>query len=283
MIGNIILVILALAVAPLLGGLVAGLDRKITARFQSRFGPPVMQPFYDVAKLFAKEPRAINVWQIFSAYVYLLANALTVVLLFLGSDMLLIFFTLVVGGVFLVMGALSAPSPYSQIGGQRELLQMLAYEPLLILVFVSVYLVTGSYNISAAFAHPRPLLLELPLIFIVLGYALTIKLRKSPFDISTSHHGHQEIVKGVTTEYSGPYLALIEVAHWYETVLLLGLIAMFWATNPIMALLLVIVTYLAEIVVDNATSRMTWRWMLKYVLSAGLALSFINIVWLYAA
>lgn len=121
MIGNIILVILALAVAPLLGGLVAGLDRKITARFQSRFGPPVMQPFYDVAKLFAKEPRAINVWQIFSAYVYLLANALTVVLLFLGSDMLLIFFTLVVGGVFLVMGALSAPSPYSQIGGQRAL------------------------------------------------------------------------------------------------------------------------------------------------------------------
>ncbi len=87
----------------------------------------------------------------------------------------------------------------------------------------------------------------------------------------------------MTTEFSGPYLGLIEIAHWYETVLLLGLIAMFWGNNPVMALLLVIATYLAEIVVDNVTSRMTWRWMLKYVLTAGLALSFINIVWLYAA
>ena len=37
--------------APLVGGLLAGIDRKITARMQGRIGPPVLQPFYDLSKL----------------------------------------------------------------------------------------------------------------------------------------------------------------------------------------------------------------------------------------
>ena len=36
--------------APLAGGLIAGIDRRVSARFQGRYGPPVLQPFYDVLK-----------------------------------------------------------------------------------------------------------------------------------------------------------------------------------------------------------------------------------------
>ena len=50
------LIILSFVVlAPLTGGLLTGLDRIITARMQSRIGPPILQPFYDVGKLFSKE------------------------------------------------------------------------------------------------------------------------------------------------------------------------------------------------------------------------------------
>ena len=38
-------------VAPVLGCLLAGLDRKISARMQGRVGPPLLQPYYDVRKL----------------------------------------------------------------------------------------------------------------------------------------------------------------------------------------------------------------------------------------
>jgi ech hydrogenase subunit B len=127
---DMIAVIAAVFLSPLLGGLVAGIDRKVTARLQGRYGPPILQPFYDVLKLFGKEKMVVNYWQIFCAYMYLAANILTVVLLALQSDLLLIFFVLAVGGVFLVIGALAAESPYSQIGAQRELIQMLTYEPL---------------------------------------------------------------------------------------------------------------------------------------------------------
>ena len=46
---------LLLLAAPLIGGLLTGLDRKLTARLQGRMGPPVLQPFFDLLKLCSKE------------------------------------------------------------------------------------------------------------------------------------------------------------------------------------------------------------------------------------
>jgi ech hydrogenase subunit B len=205
-----------------------------------------------------------------------------VALFFAQADLLLIFFVQAVGAVFMVMGAMAAKSPYSQVGAQRELIQILTYEPLLVLVFAGMYLVTGSFNVGTIMEHSQPLIAKMPLLFLVLTYALTIKLRKSPFDFSTSHHGHQELVKGVTTEYSGPFLGLVEVAHWYETILVLGVAALFWSTSVFWCIVLLVVTYFAEILVDNATARMTWRWMLKYVWSIGLIMAVVNLIWLNA-
>jgi formate hydrogenlyase subunit 4 len=58
----------------------------------------------------------------------------------------------------------------------------------------------------------------LPGVFLGLVYILGIKFRKSPFDLSMSHHAHQELIKGTVTEFSGKTLAMVEVAHWYENI-----------------------------------------------------------------
>ena len=58
-----------LILAPFAGGLLSGVDRRITARLQSRQGPPLLQPFYDVLKLFGKQSRVTNDWLVFSAYI----------------------------------------------------------------------------------------------------------------------------------------------------------------------------------------------------------------------
>ncbi len=283
MIWPFVLALLGMLAAPFIGGFISGVDRKLTARFQSRKGPSIFQAFYDVAKLFGKETVISHRLQPLCIYIYLASAALSVGLFFAQSDLLLIFFIQAAGAVFLVIGAYLVPSPYSQIGANRELFQILAYEPLVIIVIAGISLVTGSFKISDVYAYETPLLMKLPLLFIVLGYALTIKLKKSPFDISGSHHAHQEIVKGVYTEYSGSLLALIEIAHFYETVLILGLCSLFWSTGVIGFALLLFLTYLLEIIVDNISARLTFRWMLGSVLITGVTLSSINLIWLYAA
>ena len=282
MIVKIMLGILGLVAAPFVGGLLAGVDRKITARMQSRFGPPIMQPFYDVFKLLGKTPSAVNAWLALCAFLTLMSSALAVFLFFFQSDLLLIFFVMTIGAVFQVMGALSVNSPFSQVGAQRELLQMLAYEPLIIIVFVGIALKTGGFGIEAIYALDKPLLFSSPALFLAMGVALTIKLRKSPFDISASHHGHQEIVRGVLTEYTGPQLAMLEIAHWFDVVLILGFCSLFWSTGWIGMLALLAATYFAEMLVDNISSRLTWQWMLTRVLVPTILLCVVNILWIYA-
>ncbi|MBT7914907.1 NADH-quinone oxidoreductase subunit H, partial [Candidatus Bathyarchaeota archaeon] len=69
-VSTLIAVTLAL-VTPLIGGLLAGVDRKLTARMQERMGPPLVQPFYDVLKLWGKEPMIANRMQPVLAFGYL--------------------------------------------------------------------------------------------------------------------------------------------------------------------------------------------------------------------
>ena len=278
---NIIWAFVFVLVAPVFGALVAGIDRKITAHMQGRVGPSLFQPFYDVGKLFEKEQAVVNETQIFYAICYLIFMIFTGALFFAGGDLLLVIFALTLAQIFLVLGAFAANSPYSYVGAERELLQILAYEPMVILAAVGMFVVTKSFNVSDIAASTTPVILLIPGIFLGFLYVLTIKLRKSPFDISTSHHAHQEIVKGVTTEFSGPSLGLIEVTHWYETVFLLGFVYLFFGFSPLIAVIAVIIVYLLEILVDNTNARVRWQLAVKSSWLIAAAVGVLNLAALY--
>jgi ech hydrogenase subunit B len=278
---TIILIAITLVVAPFIGGLLSGIDRRISARMQNRFGPPILQPFYDFFKLFGKERITVNQTQMVYVLGNLVFGATALVMLVLKQDLLMLVFILAFSNISLIIGATSVRSPFSKIGAQREIIQMLAYEPVLLLMVVGIYLTTKSFMIESIFAYSKPLLYSLPLVFLSFLYVLTIKLRKSPFDFSTSHHGHQELVKGLTTEFSGPQLAIIELTHWYDLVLLLGLISLFFAKPLWVGILIALGCYVLEMVIDNISARMTWRWMLKTTWIVGIGAALVNIIWLY--
>ncbi|EMT39353.1 ech hydrogenase subunit B [Thermoanaerobacter thermohydrosulfuricus] len=280
MIKEIGIFVVAVILAPLIGGFLSGIDRKLTAFIQGRYGPPIWQPFYDVIKLLYKQRLLVNDFQVFSAYMYLLSAILSVGLFAIKADLLMILFIMSVGLVFYIAGALSTKSPYSQVGAQRELMQMLAYEPMLIFFAIAVYNVTGSFNLAQIMTHGK-LLLDLPLMFILLGLVLTIKLKKSPFDLSASEHAHQELVRGILTDYSGPYLALIHIADWYELVLILAMIAILWSQNLVIGALIALATFFVDIVIDNITARMTVKWMLTFSWSISILFTIVNIAYIY--
>lgn len=280
---DILTIILVLIGAPILGCLASGIDRKLTARLQGRVGPPLLQPYYDVRKLFSKDNMVVNPSQNFYVIVYLVFIVLSLLMLVFKQDFLMIIFVYTVASVALVVGGMSTGSPYARVGSSREIMAILSYEPVLILYALAIYLLTGTFKLSALLDKSSPLLMYTPLIFIAMIVVLNIKLKKSPFDYSTSHHGHQELVKGMTTEYGGPGFATIEIAHFYEYVFLTGLIFLFWASTPVIGVLIGIIAYLLVIVIDNITARVYWQWMLKLSWTVLLVMSIVNIAFLYVS
>lgn len=281
MIKIIIFVVAYLVLAPIVGGLLAGIDRIITARMQGRVGPPVLQPFYDVFKLTEKEAITVNRVQDFYVMCFFIFVLVTGGIFFAGGDLLLVIFTLTLASVFLIVAAFSSNSPYAQVGAERELLQMLAYEPMVLLTAVGFYIVGGSFDVSKIVSDPSMDFLPLIGVFFGFVFILTIKFRKSPFDLSMSHHAHQELVKGLTTEFSGRTLALIEMAHWYENIFLLGFVFLFFANGTVWGAVIGIVVCLAayflEVLIDNSFARMKWQVAINSAWIVALVLGVINL------
>jgi formate hydrogenlyase subunit 4 len=271
-------ILIYLVAAPVVGCLLAGWDRRISARMQSRQGPPILQPLYDVLKLWQKQNIVVQRSQNLYIGFFLLLVIFTGALFFGGSNLLLVIFALTLAAIFFVLGAYKASSPYSFIGAERELIQMMAYEPMVLLAAIGMYMVTKSFAVDDIAVHPKLLVLVLPGIFIGFLYTLEIKFRKSPFDLSCSHHAHQELVRGITTEFSGRTLAMIEIAHWYENVFLLGWVYLFFASMPVLGVAMSLLVFVFIILVDNVFARLKWQTAIKSAWVVAVVLGFGNII-----
>lgn len=278
----IISVIAYLIFAPFVGALIAGADRIFTARMQGRQGPPLLQPIYDIKKLFSKKTVVVNHIQLVYLGTFLFFIVFTGALFFAGMDLLLVLFSLTTANIFLVIAATSSNSPYASMGAQRELIQMLTYEPMVLLVAVGFYVAKGSFNVSDIIMQNNlPAIFKLPGVFVAFLIILIIKFRKHPFDLSTSHHAHQEMVKGLTTEFSGTLFGLLELSHWYENVFLLGIVAMFFVNGTLLSNIIAVLAaafcYFILTLVDNTSARMKWDKMFVYVWLITLILGATNI------
>lgn len=285
---RIISMILYIVAAPILGGLLDGLDRKLSARMQGRKGPSILQPFYDVLKLTQKQLLAVNKFQLLMVMSYLFFVVMSGVLFFGGFDMLLCFFSISTAEMFLILASTSTHSPFSTIGTHREMMQMMSYEPMMLLTAVGFYLATGTFQVSDIIKADIPAILFTPGFFVGFAFILCIKLRKSPFDLSTAHHAHQEVVKGVTTEMIGVEYALTTVTEWYENIFLFGVVALFFVnSNPwsyLGAVIAVLVVFFFEVLVDNTSARVKWQTMLKMawgitIITGGLNLFILELIY----
>jgi ech hydrogenase subunit B len=284
--------IAVVVLSPVIGGIIMGIDRKLTARMQSRMGPPLMQPFYDAIKLWGKEPFIASSLQPILAFGYFGFSVAAFALLAFGQDMLLMIFTIAIADLCLIFAAFNSKSPYSNIGARRELIGMMSYEPIMLLAAVSISIVTGNFMIDSIYATAQPLIMFLPLTFLALIPVLVIDMKKSPFDVSGSGHAHQELVRGIYTEFSGYTLALVELGHWTKVALLLGFASLFWATNVtigvitipwiIFGAILAFALFFVVLVIDNSYPRLDWKTMLKTTWIVGFLLILANIAGLIA-
>jgi formate hydrogenlyase subunit 4 len=227
---------LLLALAPLLRGVM----KKMKAAFQTRQGPPLLQGYFDLAKLLRKEPvRSETASWIFVAgprvyFATAVAATTLVPVLFAAAPLeeaggILVFVGLLaLGRFFLATASLDTGSPFGGMGGSREMTVAALAEPALMLGLFSVALWGGSLNLGdlvrvtaqrGASAHPSELLAAAALFLVLIAEAGRV-----PVDNPATHLELTMIHEAMVLEYSGVDLALVEWASALKELLFMTLL-----------------------------------------------------------
>lgn len=260
--------------APVIGGLLYGIERKLRARMQSRMGPPVLQPFYDLFKLTDKRVMVLHSYHAFMGVMHFLAAWVALSVLFFGGDLLVAIFFHLLSTSLLIIAGYSAKSTYSRIGSTRELIAIAALEPVLILTAISFYLHTGSFEVSKIIAHSSTLKVSF-VGFLALLIALPGAIKKSPFDAAEAH---QEIVGGAEIEFSGIFYEAVYTAKWLDMLFVFTLIFLFGGSNFALGATLAIVAFFAVLLADNSTARVKYQDLVKIVYKVAFTLAAFNII-----
>ena len=231
--GGAMNVALVLLFAPLLQGVL----RKLTARIQSRQGPPLLQPYFDLLKLLGKEDLESGetpVMQRFAAWLSLATVLAVACLLPMGfgvpmdaaADVILLIYLLTLCGISTLLAGMAAGSTYSLIGINREMMAMITLEPLLAVALIVGALHAGSLRLEAVLSGSVYLAAGLPwsglLMAAVMLFSFQAFVQRIPFDVAAAE---TELMDGPLVEYSGPKLALFQYAHMARLIIYAALFA----------------------------------------------------------
>jgi formate hydrogenlyase subunit 4 len=219
--GGLANVVVLLVIAPLCEGIL----RKVTARLQSRRGPPLWQPYYDLLKLLGKEDMESGESPAAQRFVARLSLAAVLALACLApmgfpapmngaGDVILLIYLLTLCGITTLFGGLAAGSAYSLLGIGREMMTMMALEPLFAIALLTGAIHVRSFRLddvlngSVYVGNGIPWSGLILLVVMVLSFQAFVQ--RVPFDTSEAE---TEIMEGPLVEYSGPKLALFKYAQ----------------------------------------------------------------------
>ena len=206
------------------GLLTSWVDRKVTALVQMRVGPPFLQPFYDIRKLFIKETcvpegGAIGMF-LLAPLVGLAAVTLASMILwrtlldadatFVG-DLIVLIYLLAMPALGVILGSFASRNPLASLGGSREVKLMIAYELPLVLAILVPVIQADSIRLGDLLMNPAPIgSLSGGLALLVCIACMQAKLTLVPFDMPEAE---TELSGGALIEYSGPPLAMFKLTR----------------------------------------------------------------------
>ncbi len=229
--------LLVLALAPLLLGFV----RKVKARLLSRQGPPLIQPYRDLARLLRKEVvLANNASWLFRVAPYLMFAATWVAaslvptfatgLIFSWSaDLIAIVALLGTARFFLALAGLDIGTSFGGIGSSREVMIASLAEPAMLMIVFTLALVAGSTQLSTMSGFLASgevgLRVSLGMAAVALVMVAIAENARIPIDNPATHLELTMVHEAMVLEYSGRHLALIDLSAEIKLLLYVSLIA----------------------------------------------------------
>jgi formate hydrogenlyase subunit 4 len=233
--------LLVLLLAPLFTGHV----RKVKARLLRRKGPPLVQPYRDLARLLRKDVvLAENASWLFRVIPYLIFSATWVAaslvptfrsgLMFSWSaDLIAIIALIGSARFFLALAGMDVGTSFGGIGSSREVMIASLAEPAMIVIVFTLALIAGSTQLStvAAFMASSAvgLRVSLALALIALMMVAIAENGRIPVDNPATHLELTMVHEAMVLEYSGRHLALIELSSALKLILYVSLIGCLFA------------------------------------------------------
>lgn len=233
--------LLVVAVAPALTGLV----RKIKARLMRRAGPPVLQPYRDLARLMRKETViAANASWLFRAVPYLVFAATWVAAALVPTfatglpfswtaDLIAIVALLGSARFFLALAGMDIGTSFGGIGSSREMLIASLAEPAMMMIIFVLALIAGSTQLSTIaefmLSAEAGLRVSLGLALVALIMVAIAENARIPVDNPATHLELTMVHEAMVLEYSGRHLGLIELTTSLKLLLYVSLIACVFA------------------------------------------------------
>jgi len=218
--------ILQVGLLLLLPPLLPGVVNRVKATFAGRRGPPLLQGYYDLAKLLRKGAvysrtttwvfragPAVGLAAVFTAGLMLPVAGERALVSFPG-DFVLLAYLLALGRFFTALAALDTGSSFEGMGAAREVSFASVAEPALFLVFAVLARATGTLSISGmlgpglapAWNLSAPALLLAAIALFVVALAENARI---PVDDPNTHLELTMIHEVMVLDHSGPDLALI--------------------------------------------------------------------------
>lgn len=269
------------------------MERKLLARFQSRYGPNragpfgLLQPVADGVKLIFKEdlvPAQADkliftlapIITAVPAWIILAVVPLGTVQLFGRSIDLSIAGNLNVGILYItsitsisvygiVLAGWSSNNKYAIMGGIRSTAQMISYELALGLAFVGPIMIAGSMSLGQIVETQSKIgwfALWCPVGFIVYLIAALAEINRPPFDMPEAE---QELTAGYHVEYSGMKFALFMLTEYTKMIVV-----------SVIAATLFLGGYHFPFLTDQ------WPWLGPVVLLGKVVLLMYGIIWVRA-
>jgi formate hydrogenlyase subunit 4 len=227
---------LVLALAPLLTGYV----RKVKAHLVRRQGPPLLQPYRDLARLLRKEVvLAESASWLFRVAPYLVFAATWVAAALVptfatglvysyAADVIAIVALLGSARFVLALAGLDVGTSFGGIGSSREMMIASLAEPAMLMVVFTLSLLAGSTQLSsiaAAMQAPEVgLRVSLALALVALIMVAIAENGRIPVDNPATHLELTMVHEAMILEYSGRHLAVIELASYLKLLLYLSVI-----------------------------------------------------------
>lgn len=237
-VGSLLQVLIVLALSPLL----IGLMRQVRARLEGRAGAGVGQPWRDLRKLMRKQPVAPHGTSVVfrTAPLVLVATCLVVAVvapfvtatpaLSPVSDLFAVVALLTLGTVALALAGIDTGTAFGGLGASRESTIIALVEPTLLVAIFALSVPVGSTNLGAivasTLADPAGVLSPVSLLAAAaLVVVIVAETGRLPVDNPSTHLELTMVHEAMILEYSGPDLALVELAAAMRLTVFLGLLA----------------------------------------------------------